>query len=141
MTDSRDLAGKIVEATPDAVVFADREGMIRLWNAGAVRIFGYTADEAVGRSLDIIIPENLQERHWEGYRKTMESGQTRYGAGDLLAVPAVRKDGSRISIEFSIALLQDETGVGAVAVIRDVTAGWNEQRDLRRRLAELEKNG
>jgi PAS domain S-box-containing protein len=134
-----ELARRLVEATPDAVIVSDIEGIIHLWNPGAERIFGYATVEAVGQSLDLIIPETLRARHWEGYRQTMKTGQTRYGSGDLLAVPALRKDGSRISIEFSIALLSDETGVeGAVAVIRDVTARWNEQKELRRRLAELE---
>jgi PAS domain S-box-containing protein len=133
------LAQRLVEATPDAVIFSDREGTIRLWNHGAERIFGYAVAEAVGQSLDLIIPETLRARHWEGYRQTMKTGQTRYGSGDLLAVPALRKDGSRISIEFSIALLSNETGVeGAIAVIRDVTERWNEQKELRRRLAEAE---
>jgi PAS domain S-box-containing protein len=133
------LAEEIVNATPDAVIFADREGKIRLWNAGAEAMFGYTAEEAIGQSLDLIIPENLRARHWEGYDRVMDTGSTRYGAGELLAVPAVRKDGQRISLEFSIALLRDADHVrGAAAVLRDVTARWQEQRELRRRLQELE---
>lgn len=133
------LAEEIVNATPDAVIFADREGKIQLWNAGAESMFGYTAEEAIGQSLDLIIPENLRARHWEGYDRVMDTGSTRYGARELLAVPAVRKDGQRISLEFSIALLRDGDHVlGAAAVLRDVTARWQEQRELRRRLQELE---
>jgi PAS domain S-box-containing protein len=92
-------------------------------------MFGYSADEALGQSLDLIIPERLRVRHWDGYRQVMDTGVTRYGER-LLAVPAMRKDGQRISIEFSIALLKDEHGevAGAAAVVRDVTARWEAER-------------
>ena len=132
------LYQQIIEHAADAIIAADRAGTIHLWNAGAEIMFGYTAEEAMGKTLDLIIPERLRGRHWEGYRKVMETGVTRYGR-NLLAVPGIRKDGTRISIEFSIALLGNRTGVeGAVAVIRDVSARWNEQKELRRRLAEAE---
>lgn len=132
------LCREIVDGVSDAVVFADREGIIRLWNAGAERVFGYTAGEAVGRSLDLIIPEALRKRHWEGYFRVIESGATRYGA-EPLAVPGIRKDGSRISLEFSIALLRDgATVIGAAAVLRDVTARWVKDKELRERLKALE---
>ncbi len=132
------LCREIVDGISDAVVFADREGIVRFWNAGAERVFGYTADEAIGRSLDLIIPDALRKRHWEGYFRVMESGVTRYGA-EPLAVPGVRKDGSRISLEFSIALLRDGTGVtGAAAVLRDVTARWLREKELRERVKALE---
>jgi len=135
------LCREIVDGIGDAVVFADREGIIRLWNGGAERVFGYTAGEAVGRSLDLIIPEGLRKRHWEGYFRVIESGVTRYGA-EPLAVPGVRKDGSRISLEFSIALLRDGTAVtGAAAVLRDVTARWLKDKELRERLKALEAGG
>ncbi|MGH7396120.1 MAG: PAS domain S-box protein [Candidatus Rokuibacteriota bacterium] len=119
------LFRRIVEEMPEAVIFADRQGVVRLWNRGAETMFGYSADEALGRSLDLIIPERFRARHWEGYRQVMDTGVTSYGRR-LLAVPAMRKDGQRISIEFSIALLKDERGAvaGAVAVVRDVTARW-----------------
>ena len=81
--------------------------MIRLWNRGATRIFGFTEAEALGRSLDIIIPERLRERHWQGYRATMRTGQTRYRDGQVLSVPALRKDGARISVEFTIVPFRD----------------------------------
>src|SRR5437879_3628538 len=84
-------ARPLVETAPDAVVYADQDGIIRFWNRGATRIFGHEAADAVGHTLDIIIPEGLRARHWTGYRATMASGATRYGAGDLLAVPAIRK--------------------------------------------------
>lgn len=134
------LCRRIVDGISDAVIFADREGIIRLWNAGAEALFGFTRDEALGRSLDLIIPEKQRARHWEGYRKVMATGVTRYGR-DLLKVPALRKDGARISVEFSILLVRDDAGEvqGAAAILRDVTARWEEERALRQRLAALER--
>ncbi len=133
---------QIVEEMPEAVIFADQQGVVRLWNRGAETMFGYSADEAMGHSLDLIIPERFRARHWEGYRQVMATGVTSYGQR-LLAVPATRKDGQRISIEFSIALLKDDRGEvsGAAAVVRDVTARWHAERELRTRLATLEKSG
>ena len=140
--DDGGLFRQIVEEMPEAVIFADREGVVRLWNRGAQAIFGYSAAEALGQSLDLIVPERFRARHWEGYRHVMATGVTSYGQR-LLAVPAMRKDGQRISIEFSIALLKDERGAvtGAAAVVRDVTARWEAERELRRCLADLEKSG
>jgi PAS domain S-box-containing protein len=132
-------AGRLYEAivrdAPDAIVYADDAGVIRLWNRAAERIFGFTADEVVGKTLDVIIPERLRGRHWEGYRRVMETGVTRYGAGDLLAVPALRKGGERISIEFTIVPFHDEQGrmSGIAAIMRDVTARFEEMKELRRR--------
>jgi glycine cleavage system H protein len=116
------LCLQIVEKSLDAIVFADKEGIIQLWNSGAEALFGYTKEEAVGKSLDIIIPEHLRERHWEGYRRTMETGTTRYGK-DVLSVPAIRKDGSSFPIEFTVTLIQGQKGelLGVAAIIRDVT--------------------
>jgi len=133
------LCREVLERAIDAVILADREGLIRFWNAGAERIFGYSGEEALGRGLDLIIPERLRERHWEGYRKVMATGVTRYG-DEVLAVPALRRDGGRISIEFTILLLQNDGGdlVGTAAIIRDVTARWEKEKELKRRLAELE---
>jgi len=111
--------------------------VIRRWNRGATRIFGFAKAEALGRSLDIIIPENLRERHWQGYRATMRTGQTRYGDGQILSVPAVRMDGTRISVEFTIVPFTDDSGrmVGIAAIMRDTTARFEELRTLRRQLA------
>lgn len=133
------LCQQIVDNASDAIIFADRNGVIRLWNAGAERIFGFNADEMVGKSMDPIIPENLRARHWEGYDDTMKTGRTQYSR-NLLAVPALRKDGTRISIEFTIALIRDENGqlLGPAAILRDVTARWNQDKQLRNRLTELE---
>jgi PAS domain S-box-containing protein len=133
------LCHRIVEDAGDAVLFADREGVIRFWNAGAEATFGYTAAEAVGQSMDLIIPERLRSRHWDGWRKVMETGVTRYGR-DLLAVPALKKDGGSLSIEFTIQLVRDDSGriAGASAIVRDVTARWNREKELKLRLKELE---
>ncbi|MHC1725333.1 MAG: PAS domain-containing protein [Syntrophobacteraceae bacterium] len=131
------LCRQIVDGTQDAIIFSDREGLIRLWNPGAESIFGYSAVEAVGQSLDLIIPEELRLRHWEGYRKVMETGSTRYGR-ELPAVPALRKDGTRISTEFTIVLVRSSTGevLGSAAIIRDVTARWRKEKELKERLAQ-----
>lgn len=133
------LAARIVEGSPDAIVFADREGVIRLWSGGAERIFGWSAAEAVGQSMDMIIPERLRGRHWEGWKRVMESGVTRYST-ETLAVPALRKDGAPLSIEFTIQLVRDEGGaiVGPAAVMRDVTARFAREKELRARIKELE---
>jgi len=135
--DPAQFADHLVSGMPDAVVYADAEGVIRRWNRGATRIFGFAEAEALGRSLDIIIPENLRERHWQGYRATMRTGQTRYGDGQILSVPAVRKDGARISVEFTIVPFTDDSGqmVGIAAIMRDTTARFEELRALRRQLA------
>ncbi len=134
------LAQQIVASAPDAIIFADRDGVVRLWNSGAENMFGYSAAEALGQTLDLIIPEGLRARHWDGYRRVIETGASRYSGNDLLAVPAVRKDGGRISLEFSITLVRDAEGrvLGAGAILRDVTARWREQKALKERLAALE---
>ncbi len=142
MTDFPDhdwLCRRIVEDSPVAILFADREGTIRLWNAGAEAMFGYLADEALGQSMDLIIPERQRPRHWEGWKKVMATGVTRYGR-EVLAVPAMRKDGSRISIEFNILLLRTGDGgiPGAAALIQDVTARWQREKEMKARLAALE---
>ena len=123
----------------DAIVAAGADGGIVLWNPAAERIFGYTEREAVGRSLDLIIPERFRQRHWDGYRETMRTGHTRYGA-EVLRVPAVHKDGRTLSIAFTVTLMNEpDTGARVIAaIIRDETTRWNEERELRRRLAELE---
>ena len=142
MTETADhgwLYQRIVEDNPIAILFADREGKIRFWNAGAEAMFGYTAEEALGQSLDLIVPERQRARHWEGWTRVMASGVTKYGR-DALAVPATRKDGSRISIEFNIILLRAPTGelLGAAAMVQDVTARWQQQKEMNARLAALE---
>jgi PAS domain S-box-containing protein len=126
----------LVRNAPDAIVYADAKGRIFFWNAGAERIFGFSPREAIGQSLDIIIPENLRKRHWKGYDATILSGTTKYGAGNILAVPALRKDLSGVSIEFTIFPFLDDTGriVGIAAILRDVTKRFNELKALRKEL-------
>ena len=135
--DLEHFADRLVAGMSDAIVYADADGAIRLWNRGATRIFGFTEPEALGRSLDIIIPEGLRHRHWHGYRGTMRTGQSRYGDGQILSVPAVRKDGARISVEFTIVPFTNDAGqmIGIAAIMRDVTARIEELRALRKELA------
>mgnify|MGYP000948596478 CR=1 FL=1 len=130
---------QLVNAIGDAVIVSDASGAITLWNPAAQRMFGFTPEEALGKSLDLIIPERLRGRHWEGYEKTMATGQTKYGH-DLLKVPAVDKEGRAMSIAFTVALLHSEQGdlTGIVAIIRDETVRFAEDRALRKRVAELE---
>lgn len=130
---------QLIENTSDAILVADRQGLIRYWNIGAERMFGYSATEAVGQSLDLIIPENLRARHWEGYFRVMATGQTKY-ISDLLTSPGVRKDGSRLSLEFSMVLLRDDKGgiEGCATIMRDVTARWQKEKELKERLASCE---
>ena len=137
MNISDQLGTALLASSSDAIIATNREGHITFWNPGAERIFGFAANEAVGKSLDLIIPENLRARHWEGFHHVMKTGISRYGDGDLLSVPGLAKDGRRISVEFTIVMLRDETGVaGTVAVMRDVTKRFEEVRELRRKLAE-----
>lgn len=138
MTTALDLA-QLLDAVGDAIVVCDTDGAITLWNKAAERMFGFPAEEALGLSLDIIIPERQRKRHWDGYHETMRSGVTRYGTS-LLRVPAIHKDGHALSIAFTVALVfgADGTVDQIAAVIRDETERWKEERDLRKRLAELE---
>src|SRR4029079_12296092 len=132
------LAKAVLSTGSDAIIAADRDGIIRFWNPGAERIFGYSSEAAVGASLDIIIPERLRQRHWHGYNQVMNSGESRYGHGDILAVPSIRKDGAAISVEFTIMPLHDDIGalIGLAAILRDVTKRFEEMRALKRKLQE-----
>jgi PAS domain S-box-containing protein len=130
---------QLVQSMGDAVVVTDGAGAIVLWNAAATRMFGFSEQEALGQSLDIIIPERQRGRHWDGYMKTMSTGQTRYGTS-LLRVPALHKDGHTLSIAFTVLLLTGAQGQveGVGAVIRDETARFQDERALRKRITELE---
>ena len=132
------LCRRLVTASRDAIIFADKDGLIRLWNTGAEAMFGFRAAEMEGRSLDLIIPEALRDRHNEGFRRVMATGESKYAA-DLLAVPGLRQDGTRISLEFTITLIKDDEGkvLGAAAILRDVTSRWQRDQELKKRLAEL----
>ena len=119
--DFADIHRQIVEGSPDAILFADRDGRIRLWNNGCVRLFGHTAEESFGRPLDLIVPERLRSRHDEGYARVMAGGETRYG-DRLMRVPALHRDGHTFLIAFSIVLVVDEEGerCGVAAILREV---------------------
>lgn len=133
------LLNQVVNDAPDAIIVSDRVGIISFWNSGAEQIFGYTAAETVGQSLDLIIPENLRSRHWVGYNRVMASGETKYKTG-LLSSPGIRKDGSRISLEFSMVLLHDESGhvQGCASIMRDITERWKREKELKERLTACE---
>lgn len=133
------LGDRIVAEAQDAIIYADRDGIICLWNAGAENLFGHTADDALGQSLDLIIPDKLRQRHWHGWEKVIATGQTKYGQ-EPLAVPGLRADGTRVSLEFSITMLHDDTGElsGIAAILRDVTTRWEQNQALRKRLTTLE---
>jgi PAS domain S-box-containing protein len=130
---------QIVDFAQDGILFADRDGIIRLWNSGAETTFGYTAQEALGQNLDLIVPEKLRERHWEGYQRVMDTGKTRYDA-ELLKVPALRKDGKRMSVEFTIILVRNHQNeiLGSAAIMRDVTERWKKEKELKERLKYFE---
>lgn len=133
------LLHQMIDDAPEAMLIADREGVIRFWNNGAARMFGHSPADAVGQSLDLIIPENLRARHWEGYWRVMASGETKYQTG-LLTSPGIRKDGSRVSLEFSMVLLRDAAGSlqGCAAVMRDVSQRWQKEKELKEQLAACE---
>ncbi|WP_319586484.1 PAS domain S-box protein [uncultured Desulfobulbus sp.] len=130
---------QLLERTTDAILVADRQGLIRYWNTGAEQMFGYRTVEAVGQSIDLIIPENLRSRHWEGYFRVMATGQTKY-ISDLLTSPGVHKDGSRLSLEFSMVLLRNEGGEieGCASIMRNVTSRWQREKALKERLPACE---
>jgi PAS domain S-box-containing protein len=133
------VLAQLVRDLADAVVIADRRGTIVFWNRAATGVFGWSVEDATGRSLDLIIPERLRARHWEGYRRVMVSGETQYGTR-LLEVPALHRDGHTISIAFTVTLLTPpgrRQPFGIAAVIRDDTARRAELREARDRLAAL----
>jgi PAS domain S-box-containing protein len=121
-SDSGTLYEAIVEQAPDAVIFADRDGAIRVWNRGAEAIFGYAAPEVLGASLDVIIPEPLRKAHWQGFDRALESGTMKY-AGRVLTTRSMHKDGRRLYVDLSFSLVKDAVGtiVGALAMARDCT--------------------
>lgn len=128
-----DLAARILDGSPDAILICDRMGIVRYWNRGAKRVFGFSTAEIVGASMDLIIPERLRARHWAGWETAMKTGITTYDDGRLLTVPALHKEGRQISIEFSIQLLKDSNGQvdWVVAVLRDVTERFEREKALR----------
>lgn len=135
-----DLAGRVIDGAPDAILICDPAGTVRYWNAAAERIFGFPATEAIGVSMNLIIPERLRAHHWAAWEATMRTGITRYGTGQLLSVPALHRGGRQISIEFSIQLVKDAGGVieWVVAVIRDVTERYRHEKAQQARLTVLQ---
>ena len=129
----------LVAAVGDAIVVCDAAGAITLWNPAAARIFGFSEAEALGQSLDIIIPERQRKRHWDGYHKTMATGITRYGT-DVLRVPAIDKAGRALSVSFTVGMLftADRKVASIAAVMRDETARFEADKAMRKRVAELE---
>ncbi len=138
MNTSIDLAA-LVASVGDAVMVCDAEGAIVLWNPACERMFGHSEAEVLGKTMDMIIPERLRGRHWDGYHKTMATGITKY-RHDVLRVPAVDKQGRMMSIAFTVAMLYAADGkVSAIAsIIRDETSRFNDERSLKKRVAELE---
>lgn len=141
MIDRLAITDALLASPADAIIATDREGVVAFWSPGAERLFGFSEEETLGRAMDMIVPEALREGHWTGYRRVIETGVSRYGDGDLLAVPALTKDGRRISVEFTIAMLRDDQGcaTGMVAILRDVTARFEKTRQLERALEVLGK--
>jgi PAS domain S-box-containing protein len=134
------LYRSIVEQVPEAIIYADRAGIIRLWNPGAECIFGHSAAEAVGQSLDLIIPQRLRAAHWAGYEKAFETGRMKY-VRQVLTTRSIHKNGSTLYVDLSFALVRDAGGVpsGALAVARDVTARYAAEKALKARAQQMEE--
>lgn len=131
----------ILRCMPEALIFSDLEGIIRLWNPGAEAIFGFTATESIGQSLDLIIPEHLRKAHWDGFHKAIVRGGTKPGRGSLVT-RSLHKSGGQIYVDMSFAMVKNQAGemLGAMAVARDATARYLEEKNIRRQLAELKQN-
>lgn len=136
---SPELALALIESVADAVIFADRDGTIRVWNPGAEAIFGWSAGEVVGRRLDVIIPERLRAAHWAAFDQAIDTGRQKYGR-ESMTTRSVHQDGSALYVDLSFALVRDSTGqvLGAVAMARDVTSRFEAEKDSRKRITELE---
>jgi PAS domain S-box-containing protein len=129
----------LIEQLADAVVFADRDGLIRIWNAGAESVFGYSAHEVLGRRLDVLIPERLRSAHWAAFDAAIETGLMKHGR-ESMTTRSIRKDGSDLYVDLSFALVKDGSGhvLGSVAVARDITSRFRTDKESRKRIAELE---
>ena len=140
--EASDLCLAVVEQAADAIIFADRQGVIRLWNPAAEAVFGFPADEVIGQSLDLIIPERLRPAHWKAFHQAIEAGRTRLGRRALVT-RSVHKNGARLYVDLSFAIVRDAAAevVGSVAVARDATERYTSEATMKKRLAELEKRG
>jgi PAS domain S-box-containing protein len=139
MPTDAELAGLLIQQNPDAVIFADTAGVIRAWDGAADRVFGHAAEDAIGQSLDLIVPERFREAHWRGYNRALSEGSTKY-SGQSLPTRSVRKDGMTVYVELTFAVVQNARGevIGALAQARDITERWEREREQARRLKELE---
>lgn len=137
--DKSALFQALIEDLADAVIFADREGRIQIWNAGAEAVFGYSPDEVLGHDLDVLIPERMRPVHWAGFHAAVQTGRMKHGR-EPMTTRSRHKDGSDLYVDLSFALVKDPTGdvLGAVAVARDITRRFQEEKQLRQRTAELE---
>jgi PAS domain S-box-containing protein len=135
------LCRAVVAQAPDAVILANRDGAIELWNGAAERLFGYSSAEVIGKSLDVIIPERLRTAHWAGFQKAIESGHGKYAPGQVLTTRSMHKDGRKLYVDLSFALVRDDAGAitGAMAIGRDCTDRYLSDRALRERISELER--
>jgi PAS domain S-box-containing protein len=133
------LSQALIDQLADAVIFADREGLIQVWNAGAEAVFGYPAEQALGRRLDLLIPERLRSAHWAAFDAAVDTGQMKHGRGSM-TTRSMHKDGSDLYVDLSFALVKDEAGraLGSVSVARDITSRFRAEKETRKRLAELE---
>ena len=132
------LSNDILQSMPEALIVADLQGIIQRWNPGAENVFGFTAAQAVGQSLDLIIPERMRKAHWEGFNKAIERGGTLPGRTSAIT-RAIHKSGDPFYVDMSFAMVKDQAGklIGAMAVARDATKRFQEEKELRRQLAEL----
>ena len=138
--DKTDLTALLLQQAPDAVIFADLEGIIQEWNPSAERVFGYSREEAIGMSLDLVVPERFREAHWNGYKRALGEGKTKY-SGQALPTRSFRKDGATIYVELTFAIIHDRDAavIGALAHARDISERWASEREQRQRLRELEQ--
>ncbi|MGH8627368.1 MAG: PAS domain-containing protein [Gammaproteobacteria bacterium] len=139
MSSDKYLFQAIVEQVSNAIIFADRQGVIRLWNAGAEAVFGYSSEEVIGQSLDVIIPERLRPAHWKAFDKAVETGRTKYGR-QVMVTSSIHKTGKKLYVDLSFAIVSDGSGevVGAAAVASDATERYLAEAALRKQVAELE---
>jgi PAS domain S-box-containing protein len=138
-TEQPGLSQALIDQLADAVIFADHEGLIQVWNAGAEAIFGYPADRVLGQRLDVLIPDRLRSAHWAAFDAALGTGQMKYGRGSM-TTRSIHQDGSDLYVDLSFALVKDGAGhvLGSVAVARDITSRFRAEKESRKRLAELE---